>query len=75
MPTLSVFIRKDDISKWKTLENKSEAIHRLLNSEFNKGTDTVVEEGHLTKAVRHIGERHIGTEPVDEPKYESIENL
>jgi hypothetical protein len=31
MPTLSVFIRKDDVDKWKALENKSEFLHNSLN--------------------------------------------
>lgn len=48
MPTLSVFIRKDDVEKWKALENKSESIHKLLNGdyhtlEFVKGSDIAKE--------------------------------
>jgi hypothetical protein len=31
MPTLSVFIRKEDVDKWKALENKSEFMHNALN--------------------------------------------
>lgn len=30
MPTLSVFFRKDDVPKWKAIENKSEWLHRNL---------------------------------------------
>jgi hypothetical protein len=30
MPTLSVFIRKDDVEKWKALPNKSEFLHNAL---------------------------------------------
>jgi len=30
MPTVSVFIRRDDLDKWKSLPNKSQAIHDML---------------------------------------------
>lgn len=39
MPTLSVFIRKDDVHKWKALEHKSEWIHNNLNSVFGSLAD------------------------------------
>ena len=31
MPTISVFIRKEDVSKWKALSNKSEFLHNALS--------------------------------------------
>lgn len=31
MPTVSVFIRKGDLEKWKALENKSKWLHEHLN--------------------------------------------
>lgn len=32
MPTLSVFFRKDDVDKWKSIENKSEWLHSHLSN-------------------------------------------
>lgn len=32
MPTLSVFIRKGDVDKWKAVPNKSEFMHQALSS-------------------------------------------
>lgn len=32
MPRANIFIRKDDLDKWKTLENKSQFIHNALNT-------------------------------------------
>lgn len=31
MPTVSVFIRKEDLPAWKALENKSQWLHEKLN--------------------------------------------
>lgn len=31
MPNVTVYIRKEDLDKWKVLKDKSEAIHKLLN--------------------------------------------
>lgn len=31
MPTLPVYIRVDDLDKWKALDNKAEFIHNALN--------------------------------------------
>lgn len=37
MPTISIFIRKDDLPKWQALENKSEWLHSKLNSTHKVG--------------------------------------
>ena len=31
MPTVSVFIRKDDLAKWRAVVNKSEFMHNALD--------------------------------------------
>lgn len=35
MPTLPIYIRVDDLEKWKALTNKSEFIHNALNKKGN----------------------------------------
>lgn len=51
MPTISVFIRKNDLEKFKALENKSEFIHNALNASriippsFHVGSDQVDPSG------------------------------
>jgi hypothetical protein len=32
MPTISIFIRKDDLPKWQSLEKKSEFMHKALQA-------------------------------------------
>lgn len=36
MPQVTVYIRKEDLDKWRALDNKTETIHRLLNSQLTK---------------------------------------
>ena len=42
MPRTTVYIRNEDWEKWKALENKSEAISRLLREK--KGVEPVVRQ-------------------------------
>lgn len=46
MPTISIFIRKDDLPKWKELEHKSEWLHMALNKKSWNGppSDEQLEE-------------------------------
>lgn len=44
MPTISVFIRKDDLDKWKKLENKSAWLHERLNNTVYKDKDYIIKE-------------------------------
>lgn len=44
MPQITVYVRKEDLLKWKALEKKSETIHKMLNDElytieFAKGSE------------------------------------
>lgn len=42
---VSVYIRKEDEQRWKALQNKSEAIHKLLT---NSNTNSVSDEVNVT---------------------------
>lgn len=49
MPTISVFIRKDDLDKWKQLENKSQWLHERLNNTVFKDKNYTITETEPTK--------------------------
>lgn len=71
MPTISIFIRKDDLPKWKDLDNKSEWLHNKLSSNFDIVNESLVKpllkENHrlgkaIDKEIRNLTCRH-GSDP------------
>lgn len=66
MPTISVFIRKDDLDKFKALPNKSEFLHNALNfNVFHTHPMDILKQGQGGRynGDSPIGESFVGIEP------------
>jgi len=44
MPQVTLYIRNEDLEKWKQLQDKSEAVHRMLNNVTTKQPELVEDE-------------------------------
>lgn len=51
MPNRTVYIRKEDIEKWKALQDKSEKISKLLNERVEHSYKVIVEPSGLAEPV------------------------
>lgn len=80
MPTISVFIRKDDLDKFKALPNKSEFLHNALNDDarinepfsmdkaLRFGVEILEKGGKLEEpALKNIKQNKDGTLRIDNP--------
>lgn len=46
MPQITVYLRNEDIDKWKSIEKKSEWLHNLLNAEAGASAPKIVRKIH-----------------------------
>ena len=70
MPTISVFIRKDDVERWRALDNKSEFIHNALNGVG--GLNTIKQPAPKKVTISEL-KKIPGVTTADELNYEPIE--
>lgn len=55
MPLRSVYIRKEDLELWETLDDKSEKVSRMLNSGLVKKTHPKVSEPFVPQKPDELG--------------------
>lgn len=52
MPQVTVYIRKDDLDKWRALEKKSEFIHNALDSTNTPAVGQILNSNPKLEVVR-----------------------
>lgn len=74
MPTISIFIRNEDLPKWKALENKSQWLHDHLQVDVR--TDTVdTDLGKVTyPVVETLKPRPMAEVLAEEDEFSYLEN-
>lgn len=65
MPTLSVFFRKDDVPRWKRLENKSEWLHDKLSQDTSLDGDQAAGSADERQSETEVLQQAVET-PIEE---------